>query len=429
MTSRKKIINIAILAEEPLGWGSGKHYFPVILNHYRWKKNQKEYEFKTKYIYDKDILDGRLKDFNLLLCPGGGVGDGQAVMKGLKIFPKSRKWKKEILRYIQNGGSYFGICGGVACFTALDKGNNNKPETYLEKLYNKSNVKASCVKHFYKDLAFPMLYLFQRKHPEKIGATGYVFSFRPGITTDGRKIHTGGVPVDFNILSDDPIFADYKKENIRIRWWGGPALTVPDKTGRDIKVIARYPKQDFSKESGTSIKAWSYNGGILGLFKAFLKSLKYVKKYKMKDILMYTYFLARPWKKSQKNIVLDYADKASITKEIYPNENKGRIVLCTSHPEYMVWWGGYIDEVRQDKNVCLGKGLHQWKDIKPLSKNIVEELSYTWWLVRRLTAWAAKIPDENLPPIHKEKINKEIRDIIENNILWDETLQNQIKNI
>ena len=30
--SINNIIKIAILAEEPLGWGSGKHYFPVILN-------------------------------------------------------------------------------------------------------------------------------------------------------------------------------------------------------------------------------------------------------------------------------------------------------------------------------------------------------------------------------------------------------------
>ena len=39
--SEKIIIRIAILAEEPLRWGSGKHYFPVILNNYSWKINNK----------------------------------------------------------------------------------------------------------------------------------------------------------------------------------------------------------------------------------------------------------------------------------------------------------------------------------------------------------------------------------------------------
>ena len=27
-----KKIKVAILAEEPVGWGSGKHYFPIILD-------------------------------------------------------------------------------------------------------------------------------------------------------------------------------------------------------------------------------------------------------------------------------------------------------------------------------------------------------------------------------------------------------------
>ena len=32
--SNVKIIKIAILADEPLGWGSGKRYFPAILDNY-----------------------------------------------------------------------------------------------------------------------------------------------------------------------------------------------------------------------------------------------------------------------------------------------------------------------------------------------------------------------------------------------------------
>ena len=55
-----KIIKVAILAEEPLGWGSGKHYFPVILDGYTWKVGNISYKFSTKYIFDKDILQGKL---------------------------------------------------------------------------------------------------------------------------------------------------------------------------------------------------------------------------------------------------------------------------------------------------------------------------------------------------------------------------------
>ena len=50
-----KIIRVAILAEEPIGWGSGKHYFPIILDGYKWEINKKTYKFSTCYIYDKDI--------------------------------------------------------------------------------------------------------------------------------------------------------------------------------------------------------------------------------------------------------------------------------------------------------------------------------------------------------------------------------------
>jgi glutamine amidotransferase-like uncharacterized protein len=427
----KKIIKVAILAEEPIGWGSGKHYFPIILNDYSWVKKEKTYQFKTEYIYDKDIINGCLSKYNVLLCPGGGVGDGEAIAKGFNIFRKTRLWKKQIKKFIENGGGYIGICGGAACFTSLDTGYDKKPTSFLERLYDKSTVGMSCIKHFYRDFAFPLFYPFQKRYPEKIGATAYVFSFAAGKTKDGFVIHTGGVPVDFVVSKDNPIFSDYPHNSVRIRWWGGPGLTVPTKPDRDVKVLAYYPKDDFSENSKTKINAWIYTGGILGLIKAFLKSFNLIRKEdgKLKDVPMYTYFLAKPWKKSNKNIKLFYSGKPSITAEIYPNQNKGRIVLCTSHPEYLIWWDGSIEEVSESKNVCIGTGFHRWVDIKPLSKTIEEELTYTWWIVRRLTAWAAKIPDEKLPPIEKGKLNDKLKEIINNNIYWDGTLINQMKNI
>ena len=86
-------IRVAILAEEPMGWGSGKHFFQVILDGYSWTKEGKIYTFSTKYIFDKDILKGKLNnsDFDVLLIPGGGVGDGHSIMKGFSFLPKVRK--------------------------------------------------------------------------------------------------------------------------------------------------------------------------------------------------------------------------------------------------------------------------------------------------------------------------------------------------
>ncbi len=123
------------------------------------------------------------------------------------------------------------------------------------------------------------------------------------------------------------------------------------------------------------------------------------------------------------------SNKASITSEIYPNKNKGRILLCTSHPEYMIWWDGYIQEVDDSEFNCLGKGLYQWKNIKPLSKTLQDELTYTWCVVRRFAAWAAKTPDNHMPPIEKGKLSDKAKEIIKNNIYWDGTLIDQMKNI
>ncbi|KYK31763.1 MAG: hypothetical protein AYK22_07780 [Thermoplasmatales archaeon SG8-52-3] len=435
MINNNKIqkIRVAILAEEPMGWGSGKHYFKTILDGYSWEKESKTYIFSTKYIFDKDILKGKLNnsDFDVLLIPGGGVGDGQSIMKGFTFLPKVRNWKKNIQSFIKNGGGCVGICGGAALITGLKTRLNQKPHTFLEKQYDKSSLNVSCVNSFYKTLAFPLFYPFQKKHPEKIGATAYVFSFSPGKTVDKVGIHTGGVPIDFEICKDNPIFSDLSQNQHRIRWWGGSALILPKNPDRDVKVLAKYPAQDLSENKLYKIFAWTYTGGIHGLFFAFLKSLKLIKKEKesLKNVFLYSYYLAGNWKISDKIIDLDYSNKASITSEIYPNENAARIILCTSHPEYLVWWGGSIEENINIKFNCLGNGLHRWKDINKLSNNLKNELTHTWWMVRRFTAWTAKVPDTHLPPIHQNEITEKEKIIIKNNIFWDGSFINKIKNI
>lgn len=92
-------------------------------------------------------------------------------------------------------------------------------------------------------------------------------------------------------------------------------------------------------------------------------------------------------------------------------------------------WDGHIEEIKNKNFNCLATGFHKWKEINQLSKNIKNELTHTWWMVRRFTAWAAKVPDTHLPPIKQDKITEKEKSIILNNILWNGSLQNQIKNI
>jgi len=427
-----QLIRVAILAEEPIGWGSGKHFFPMILNNYTWTISNKTHKFIVKYIFDKDILMGRLNksEFDVLLVPGGGVGDGQSIMKGFNFSSKVRKWKKNISKFIQEGGGYVGICGGTALLTDL-KTQEKKPRTFLEKQYNKSSLEVSCVSSYYRTYAFPLFYLFQKNYPEKIGAAAYVFSFAPGETVDGLRIHAGGVPLDFQISKDHPIFSGFTGDTQRIRWWGGPGLVVPENPDRNVKILARYPVKDLSEDKSIQIHAWKYVGGIHGLLFAFFKALKFIKKENdyLKNVFLYTYYFAGNWKLTDKIIKLDYSNKPSITAEIYPNENEGRILLCTSHPEYMIWWDGHIVEMENTGFTCLGTGLHKWQEIAPLSKTAKKELTYTWWIVRRFVAWAAKVSDEHLPPINMEEIADKDLSILSENIYWDGSLINQMKNI
>jgi hypothetical protein len=103
---QQRTIRVGILAEEPLGWGSGKHFFPIILDKYSWNVGDITYTFTVNYVFDDDILKGRLNpsNYDVLLVPGGGVGDGLAVMKGFTFLPSVRKWKKNIATFIRNGG-------------------------------------------------------------------------------------------------------------------------------------------------------------------------------------------------------------------------------------------------------------------------------------------------------------------------------------
>jgi hypothetical protein len=427
------VIRVAVLAEEPLGWGSGKHYFPIILDGYTWKTGDMSYRFSTKYIFDKDILQGRLNvsEYDVLLAPGGGVGDGEAIVKGFNGLRKVRKWKKQIRSFIKDGGGYVGICGGAALITGLKTGSNKTPMTFYERQYDKSSFGISCVTSYYKDLVLPLFNLFQEKHPEKIGAMGYVFSFAPGKTLDGKYIHTGGSPMDFQICKDNSIFSDFPGETERIRWWGGPALVVPENPDREVKILARYPTKDLSENDSTNIHAWKYKGGIRGLLVALFKAFKLIKDEKdsLKNILMYAYYLAGDWKHTDEIIELNLSGKPCMTAEIYPNENKGRILLCTAHPEYMVWWGGQIEEVDDTGFNSLATGFHRWKNIVNLSKTTADELTHTWWIVRRSIAWAAKVPDDSLPPICKGEITKGAKSVLSENIFWDGSLIDQMKNI
>jgi glutamine amidotransferase-like uncharacterized protein len=426
-------IRVAILAEEPFFWGSRKYHHKMILDNYSWTIKDISYRISICYIYDKDIVNGKLNksNFEVLIIPGGGVGNNQALLKGFNLLRSVRKFKQNIANFVKQGGGYIGICGGAALITDLVKDQGEKPVSFVERQYNKSSLDISCVSSYFKNIAFPLFYLFQYNHPEKIGNSAYAFSFAPGETVDGKYIFTTGCPIDINILKDNPIFSDYPKKTRRIRWWAGQALIIPEKVDREIFVLGKYPNLNLSYDKSTRIYAWRYIGGIRGILKSIFKSLIMIKKNKLKlnKIPLFTFYLAGDWEITKKIIKLDNADKPCITAEIYPNKNRGRILLSTVHVEKMIWWGGHIEQVSIDDFNCIGKGFHCWKNIDKLSSDLYEEITYNWWILRRFVAWAAKIPDEHLPPKEKSKIDIKIKEQLEKKIFWNGSLLNQMEEI
>ncbi|MBS3777904.1 MAG: hypothetical protein KGY50_01270 [Candidatus Thermoplasmatota archaeon] len=430
-TRHCRSIKIAILAEEPIGWKSGIHYFMTILDGYFWHGKNQDYKITAEYVYDKDITKNKLlnSNFDVLLVPGGGVGDGECLTKGFKRIPWIKKWKKNIRSFIQNGGGYVGICGGAALLTELITENPKK--TFVEKLYNNSALDVSSVQSYYKDLAFPIFYPRQRWLPEKIGAASYVFSFQPGETEDGRKILSGGVPLDFKINSDHDFFNGYDQKEIRMRWWGGPGLVIPPAFKKSVSVLAWYPSEEFSMAENSKIHPWRYTGGLFGLINGLKKAVSFIRKEKidLKQLFTYLFYFAGDWKKTNNDLDLNLKNRAAITCEIYPNEHKGRIFLCATHPEYMVWNGGCVTEVDETDYNCIGYGFHQWKSIKDFSKTGLKELTSTWWLVRRAVAWSAKVKSEDFPPIHEDDEKKDKKEKLAEDLFWDGSLKSQIENI
>ena len=82
---------------------------------YEWVVGNKKYKFDMKIVTDKDLIRGKLttKEFDMIVVPGGGVGDREA---SIRCFPTYRNyiWKRNFARFIKDGGGYYGVCGGAA---------------------------------------------------------------------------------------------------------------------------------------------------------------------------------------------------------------------------------------------------------------------------------------------------------------------------
>jgi len=395
-----KEVKVAMLSEFPIpGWVEALPCFIAAIDGYQWTVGNNTYRFKLTKIYDKDIIHGRLitKNYDMLLVPGGAVGDAEALAKGAAPnIVKANRWKNQIMKFIEEGGGYVGYCGGAMVMAGFA----DKPCTLGERIYNRGTIDGSAFKMSYYGVKFNLPI-----SPSKItGLETYLWTYQEPSdydTVEECSTYHGGVPLDIQILRNNPIFDDFIEDIQRIPWVGGPALVLSENTDRETSILAKYPIEEMSKNDSSKIHVWKYVGGIRGLFSGFLKGVKMCKEFNEPLIYAITYanFLASDWKKTSKIVETNFSNKPCMTTEIYPNENKGRISLCALHPEYALWWGGHVEENDTDNN-CLQDGLFNWVNITSSNETPGDEITHNWWIIRRQVAWAAKVPDNDLPPIY-----------------------------
>lgn len=79
---------------------------------------------------------------------------------------------------------------------------------------------------------------------------------------------------------------------------------------------------------------------------------------------------------------------------------KGRVALFGPHPEERTVLGGHVEEFLGRSKYTLFREdyLYRWVDGEEV------DWSYNWWMLRRAVAWAAGVPDSELPPINDAEI-------------------------
>jgi len=384
-----KEIKVALVSQNLL-IVSGQHAFVNILDGYSWVAGNTQYIFSVSQISDKNIYKGELttENYDLILMPGGG-GGGHSILHS----PLVKIWRKKMIDFIKDGGGYYGVCGGTYFILGLDR----PPRTLNERAFDKSSLGVSCVNLSFISYANPIFCQFAGLGPEAVGHIAYMFY--SGWDYGFARIYPSGLCFDVPVDRSHPFFDDYLDDTARIRWVGGPGYSITDNPGREVTVLARFPEEEISDNETMRIHVWKYTGRIRGLVKGTLRHIKEDRSL-FKDSFANCLFMAPDWERTNEIMKTNFSNKPYMTAEVYPNENKARIFLCSGHPEMQVWWGGKIMEVEDNDKNTLYDGLHGWENAIPKDETVEDELTHTWWMVRRGVAWAAKVPDNDLPPVY-----------------------------
>jgi len=173
----------------------------------------------------------------------------------------------------------------------------------------------------------------------------------------------GGVPIACNV-TDHPILSVCPNSPRVIRYEGGPGLYLADSNDPllgEVIPLAVYAEEVSDK---APIHFWRKVGG--------------------------------EWE-IEAPVVTDVKGQYAAIATTYGN---GRVAVFGPHPEERTVLGGHVEEFLGRSKYALFREnyLYRWVGGE------VADWSYNWWMLRRAAAWAACVPDDDLPPVDEMEI-------------------------
>lgn len=321
--------------------GYNNRFFYDIFN-YSWTAGNHSYTFEVTVVTGDDVRgEGNTSltsdNFDLLLI---GASASSYLLDGL-----DPTWKKTVQQFVTAGGGYVGICGGA---NAGSLGFAH-PATLFQRRVNRGV------------LGFANVYI----HDYLPGEWQYLlkFGFDAFSWSDENGTRPYYISVNTSVERSEAcaIFSGYDGAYRLITYAGGPGMYDADST---------------DPAHGLLIPLLRYNEEPM-----YTKPLHYWAP------------TLHGWKIIGNVTTHLYQNYAGVATTYGGN---GRVVLYGPHPEHRVVANGSVKEY-------LGHGIPNFAG--PIKRYVFNYFGvplphdYNWWIVRRSAAWAAHVPDDELPPV------------------------------
>ncbi len=259
-----------------------------------------------------------------------------------------------------------------------------------------------------------------RGDPQAIGQMAYLYY--SGVNMENETHHFGGFPVDLIVRdTSHPVLNGFFGDTLPVRYGAGPALYVPaDDT--DVSRLFDYP-DGIGNDQWTKVIAWRFpfiQGKLVRrFFYAFTSgdTTELSKYLLVGDVLggKYNWQNFPDWKQklifpAQDTEIVEIEPELSNQHAIlafnYPegDEEGGRIFLSCVHEDCQIWSreGNYLTDMPDTEYNTLYNGLNTWRN--STTNDLLTEDDKTEyvnaWLNQREIAWAAKVPDPDMPPVY-----------------------------